>query len=277
MLLENRIVSFQGKPLFSKARFKTPFQVSGQMDDMACFFYMVEGSYEVFESRGAIKVGSNEALLKKCGNYVAHLHEGTWECITVFFYPDILHEIYKHQVPSFLSKKEGITRPKKMIANELIEKFINNLLIYFDNPDLMDEELALLKIKELVLILLKSEQYANVNKFLADLFTPDKLHFTSAIENNIYNNLSLEELAFICHKSLSTFKREFKKIYNETPSRYMKKRRLERAAELLHSTQQTISDIAYEVGFQDTTTFSASFRAQFDTSPSQYRLTQSRS
>ncbi len=275
MLLEESVVSFKGRPLFQKAKIKTPFRISGQMDDMACFFYLIEGAYEVIESRGAIRVGTNEALLKKCGNYVSQLDKGDWECITILFYPDVLHEIYKFEIPSFLSEKP-MAPPKKMVANELLDKFIQNLFIYFDNPELMDEELALLKLKELVLILMKSEQYASVSAFLANLFTPDKLHFTNAIENNIFTHMSIQELAFICHKSLSSFKREFRKIYNDTPSRYIKNRRLEHAAHLLISTGQSVSDIAYETGFQDITTFSASFREKFACPPSKYRLNQTR-
>ncbi|OJJ14929.1 hypothetical protein BKI52_40975 [marine bacterium AO1-C] len=276
MLIEESTVEFQGRPLFQRARFKTPFQVAGKMEDMACLFYMIEGAYEVFDTHGAVRIGSKEALLKKCGSYVAHLKKGDWDGIVIFFYPDILHEIYKYQTPSFLDNQTQTIQPKKMIGNELLHKFIQGLSIYFENPDLMDEELALLKIKELILILLKSEQYQNIRQFIATLFTPEKLHFTSAIESNLYNNLSLEELAFICHKSLSSFKREFKKIYNDTPAHYIKEKRLESAAQLLCSTNHSIADIAFEVGFQDVTTFSASFREKFNNSPTKYRLNQIR-
>ncbi|KAA3635604.1 MAG: AraC family transcriptional regulator [Bacteroidetes bacterium] len=274
MIIQESTVTFQGKPLFQRAKFKTPIQVAGKMEDMACLFYMVEGSYEVFDLHGAVKIGPTEALLKKCGSYVAHLKEGDWDGIVIFFYPDILHEIYKYESPSFLDKETRTLPPKKMIGNELLYKFINGLNIYFDNPELMDEELALLKMKELILILLKSEHYNNIQQFIADLFTPEKLHFTSAIESNIFSNISIEELAFICHKSLSSFKREFKKVYHETPARYIKERRLQHAAKLLSTTNHSITDIAFESGFQDTTTFSASFREKFNNSPSGYRLTQ---
>ncbi|MEL6672067.1 MAG: AraC family transcriptional regulator [Bacteroidota bacterium] len=275
MLIDHRTVSFQGKPLFQRARFKTPFQISGKMEDMACFFYMVEGSYEIFDMHGAVKMGPNEALLKKCGSYVSHLAEGKWDGVVIFFYPDILHEIYKHQPPAFLEQTKALP-PKKMVGNELVEKFIHSLMIYFDNPELMDEELALLKIKELILILLKSSQYQHVRQFMAHLFTPEKLYFTSVIEKNLFSNLSLEELAFICNKSLSSFKREFKRIYQQSPARYIKQRRLEQAARLLRTSGEAIAGIAYSVGFQDVTTFSASFREHFGDSPSAYRLAQTR-
>ncbi len=276
MLLEQKVLSFQGKPLFQRAKFKTPFEVSGSMDDMACFFYMVEGAYEIFDPHGSMTIGPQQALIKKCGNYVAHLKEGNWDGIVIFFYPEVLHEIYKHEPPSFMQEPYSYQLPKHQIGNELLDKFIQGLFLYFDNPSLMNEELALLKIKELILLLLRSEQQDVTQQFIRELFTPEKLHFTSVIESNLFSRVSMEELAFICHKSLSSFKREFRKIYNSTPARYIKQRRLEFAAQLLTSTDQSITNIAFEVGFQDVTTFSASFREKFNFAPTQYRLNQTR-
>lgn len=276
MLLEQKVLSFQGKPLFQRAKFKTPLEVSGSMDDMACFFYMVEGTYEIFDPNGSMTIGPQQALIKKCGNYVAHLKEGNWDGIVIFFYPEVLHEIYKHEPPSFIQQPQSYQLPKQQIGNELLDKFIQGLFLYFDNPSLMNEELALLKVKELILLLLRSEQQDLTQQFIRELFTPEKLHFTSVIESNLFSRLSMEELAFICHKSLSSFKREFRKIYNSTPARYIKQRRLEFAAQLLSSTDQSITDIAFEAGFQDVTTFSASFREKFNFAPTQYRLNQTR-
>lgn len=280
MFLNQNFINFRGKPLFQRARLKTPYRDSVELHDLACFFYIVEGTYEATEAHGGYKIGSKEALIKKCGNYVSHYlkTEEHQECeaVAIYLYPELFQEIYKNQLPSFLKETEQHIRPPKMVANELIDKFINNLFIYFENPSLIDEELALLKLKELVLILLKSEQYENVQKFLFDLFSPHKIAFTSVIENNIFSNISIEELAFICNKSLSSFKREFKKVYDETPARYIKNRRLEHAANLLLSSEDTISGIAYESGFQDVTTFSHSFHMKYKISPSQYRLNQIR-
>ncbi len=276
MLLEEQIINFKGKPLFQRAKFKTPFRVTGKMDDMACFFYILEGSCQAFASNGVVKLGAKEALMKKCGNSVTHFHEGKWEGVAIFFYSDVLHEVFKNSAPSFLSETPKVVTPKKIIANELIDRFINSLLIYFDNPELMDEELSLLKLKELVLILLKLEPQSNVHEFLSELFSPDKLKFTSTIENNISSSLSLKELAFLCNKSLSSFNREFKKVYNDTPSHYIKNKRLDYAAQLLCTTNDSIGGIAFDSGFQDVTTFSATFRFKFNDSPSNYRLKQIR-
>lgn len=250
------------------------------MKDLACFFYIVNGEYEAVEANGVYSIGSKEALIKKCGRYLGHFMQTekhqTCEAVAVYLYPDVLKEAYKNQVPAFLKGEYQPHPPKKMIANELLEKYINNLLVYFDNPELIDDDLAILKIKELVMILLKSEHYASVVEFLKHIFSPTSIEFTAVIENNIFSNISLDELAFITNKSLSSFKREFKKLYHETPAKYIKNRRLSHAADLLVSVDEPISRIAFQCGFQDPTTFSQAFMEKFGTSPSQFRLTKSR-
>lgn len=276
MILDEGFIMFKGMPLFQRARSTTPSGRLNNLQDLACFFYIVEGNYEAIESNGAFRVGTKEALIKKCGNYVAHFYgtETKQECeaVAIYLYPDLLHEIYKDELPSFLNEETIKNPPKVVVANELIDTFINNLFIYFENPSMIDDELAILKLKEFVLLLLKSEQYSSVQKFLSEIFSPGKLKFSNIIENNLFSNVTIEELAFVCNMSLSSFKREFKKTYNETPARYIKSKRLERAAYLITHTTDSISGIGYDCGFQDATTFSASFQVQFGTTPTKYRM-----
>ncbi|MBD80488.1 MAG: hypothetical protein CL840_16345 [Crocinitomicaceae bacterium] len=273
MEMDKTTIFFRGMPLFETATVKPPAKRLANMQNLACFFYILEGNYQISESNGAFRVGKREALIKKCGNYTAHFIKGENDedvkAVAVYLYPDLLHEIYKNEVPAFLG--ETPSKPRVLLPNELIDKYISNLFVYFDNPDMIDEALAKLKLKELVMLLLRSDYYESVQKFLAEIFSPNKLRFTSIIENNLYTSLSMEELAFICNRSLSSFKRDFKKEFGETPARYIKKRRLERAAQLLTSTEDSISGIAFECGFQDASTFSASFQEKYGMSASEYR------
>lgn len=163
MIINEQKISYKGKPMFYKNEFQTPLRACANMEDFACFVYMIDGTYEAFASYGGFKVGANEALIKKCGSYIANL-QGKFKSVTIYFHPDVLHEMYKYEVPSFLNTSvKNINLPKKIVANELLDKFINNLFIYFDNPNLMDDDLALLKKKKLILILLKSEQGSSIH------------------------------------------------------------------------------------------------------------------
>lgn len=267
-------VQFKSKPLFQRAEFSTPNRYLSKLHDYSCFFYIREGNYQVIEANGSFKIGENEALLKKCGNYISNFasneNDTRAEAIAVYFHPDIVKSIYSNELIEFLNNSEQRSKPV-IVGNELIEKYINNLVIYLDNPSLIDDELAELKFKELILILMKSQHSDSVRDFFGNLFNTQELKFQNIIENNIFNQMSIEELAFICNKSVSNFKRTFKQYFNNTPARYIKEKRLERAAELIATTTESISDIAYDCGFNDPTTFSAVFSNHHGVSPSLYR------
>ena len=279
MVLDSKIIEFKGMPLFQRARFRPPLDMSGAIKDFACFFYMVEGRMQSFDSRGKHELGEKEAVLKNCNNYVQRYiaNEGSHECeaIAIYLYPELLKTIYKNEVPSFV-KVEGNQQPEKLIGNQLVEQYMNNLALYFEQPDAFDEELGILKLKELMLILLKSQNHENIRVLLSDIFNPIDTEFQETIEKNIFNQLSLEQLAFISHMSLSTFKRTFKKVFEESPAKYIKRRRLEEAAKLLLCRDDAVSTIAFDVGFQDVTTFSTSFSEMFKESPKNYRKAQIR-
>ncbi|WP_410478174.1 helix-turn-helix transcriptional regulator [Pedobacter aquatilis] len=98
--------------------------------------------------------------------------------------------------------------------------------------------------------------------------------FRQVIDAHIYSNITIEELADHCNLSLSSFKREFAKNYNETPANYIKNRRLEKLAELLTASNNRINTIAFECGFNDLANFTRSFHIKYGVTPSQYRLDQ---
>ena len=275
MILESKTIEFEGMPLFQKARFKTPMDMQGAIRDFACFFYMVEGRMISYDSRGINKIGEKEAILKNCNNYIQrYIPAGkSEECtaIAVYLYPDLLRLIYQNETPSFL-KTDQTPVPKQFIGNRLIEQYMNNLTIYFESPESLDKELGILKIKELMMILLKSENHESIRQLLSEIFTPVNMAFKTTMEQNICNRLSLEQLAFITNMSLSKFKREFKKSFNETPARYIMNKRLDQAASWLLCGDTPVSSIAYDAGFQDVTTFSASFREKYELSPTEYRM-----
>ncbi|MEQ9063066.1 MAG: AraC family transcriptional regulator [Vicingaceae bacterium] len=279
-MISNTVIEFKGMPLFQKARFNSPTLMQGEIKDFACFFYMTEGVMFSYDARGEHRIGAKEAVMKHCGNYVqryvADKNSSECEAIAVYLYPELLKEIYRDEIPSFLKSHRDIPTPKRLIGNKLIEQYMNNLSIYFESPETLDEELGIIKLKELMMILLKSENHHNIRQLLSEIFAPVNVKFKEAVERNLFNHLNLEQLAFICNMSLSTFKREFKKTFGESPARFIKNHRLQHAASLLTCKSDPISAIAFDSGFLDVSTFSANFQEKFKTSPSQYRLNQSR-
>jgi AraC family transcriptional regulator len=92
------------------------------------------------------------------------------------------------------------------------------------------------------------------------------------IECNIGNQFTLQELAQVANFSKYHFNRIFYGVVGETPFQFITRVRIERAATLLKSpANESISEIAYKVGFTDISIFSRNFKNYFGVSASQYR------
>jgi AraC-like DNA-binding protein len=90
-------------------------------------------------------------------------------------------------------------------------------------------------------------------------------------EMHVESNSTIEELAFLCNMSLSTFKRKFSSIYNMAPSKWFLQQRMERAAALLRMGNEKPSDVYYKVGYESHSSFTHSFKQVFGVTPSEYQ------
>jgi AraC-like DNA-binding protein len=83
--------------------------------------------------------------------------------------------------------------------------------------------------------------------------------------------LDVPALARAAHLSPAHFSREFRRIFGETPHRYLLTRRLERAAALLRNTDRAVVEICLAVGLRSVGSFTTSFGKAFGLSPAAYR------
>ncbi len=91
------------------------------------------------------------------------------------------------------------------------------------------------------------------------------------MEANYTFNLSLAEFARIAHRSLASFKRDFKESFDTTPGKWLTEKRLEYAKLMLNTSKKRINEIAGESGFENVTHFSRVFKDRFGLSPLNYR------
>ena len=93
----------------------------------------------------------------------------------------------------------------------------------------------------------------------------------SYIETHFKEDINIEKVEEICHYSYRNINRIFQAIHNETIGKYVKRLRLEKAAQYLKYSDIEISDISVEVGFQDRAAFSKAFKKRYGHSPSDFR------
>lgn len=97
------------------------------------------------------------------------------------------------------------------------------------------------------------------------------LRARDAMDRHFAEPLDVATLARIAHLSASQFGRVFKRVYGETPHRYLQRRRIERAMTLLRQTDRPITDVAWDVGFASLGTFSRTFTSVVGCSPTEFR------
>lgn len=91
------------------------------------------------------------------------------------------------------------------------------------------------------------------------------------IDREFAQPLDVERLARDVSMSAGHLSRQFKLAYGESPYSYLMTRRVERAMALLRTTDLSVTDVCFAVGYQSLGTFSTRFTELVDVAPSRYR------
>ncbi len=96
------------------------------------------------------------------------------------------------------------------------------------------------------------------------------------IDANYPYDLTVEQIADSVSVSSSVCLRCFRQLLGTTPMQYVKKLRLEKAAELLKTTAKTAKEIAMECGFNDVSYFTKAFREKMGCTPKEFQKSHTR-
>lgn len=146
----------------------------------------------------------------------------------------------------------------------LLESCLASLIPYFEMNDL-PADIASLKITEAISILRAIDK--DIDDVLANFEEPGKIDLTSYMEKNFMFNMTMEKFGYLTGRSLTTFKRDFKKAFNTTPQRWLTQKRLELAHYQFVEKNKKPIDVCYEVGFENLSHFSYAFKKQFGYAP----------
>lgn len=186
--------------------------------------------------------------------------------ISLTFKRNVLRDFYNKFNKSDLPKETTVPeenvfwiKPKPDITS-----LFQSLTPYFDENLKPTEGVANLKLQEGIYALLNNSEI--FYPILFDFTEPWKVDILEFLNDNYMDDLTMEEIAAYTGRSLATFKRDFKKISNLTPQKWLIKKRLEAAYEKLKEGQK-VQDVYMEVGFRNASHFSTSFKRQYGVSP----------
>lgn len=241
------------------------------------FIYLINGSKSWYKGHNSWKLTAGDAIFVKRGAcLVEHFSEAPF-CMLVFVIPDFYIISFLRKNASLLPKEKqrgdipDVVIPVK--ADDLMTCFYKSVLPYFGMEKSPPEQLIELKFQELLLNLLNNPSntalIAHMNMLLQ---SPNpNLFLHHVMEQNFSCNLRLEEFARLCNRSLSSFKRDFSATLKTTPGRWLTKKRLEYAQELLSISNMSVSEISLECGFENHAHFSRAFKQRFGYPPKSFR------
>lgn len=108
-----------------------------------------------------------------------------------------------------------------------------------------------MKILELFHLLNHLVPEKEFTEFLFQLTLPKKRNIKTFVEHNFDKPLNIEDYAYLTGRSVSTFRRDFKAQFKTTPKKWLKEKRIEKAVHLLHNQEISVTQLAYEVGYEN--------------------------
>ena len=139
-------------------------------------------------------------------------------------------------------------------------------------PAALNADAALRRTKaEEILLYMHARQPARFAAFLAAaLGDRTELPLRTVVARHQDGHLTIPELAFLCHMSVSTFKRRFQEAFGMAPGRYLHQRRMERAKAMLDRKLRP-SEIYLDLGYESLAAFSTEFKKHFGVAPTALR------
>ena len=196
-----------------------------------------------------------------------------YRSIVIKFSRNFLKEFYQtinqRDIPSD-SKREKVSLMKFPPNRPDVRTLFESLVPYFDEGRQPDEDMLRMKMNEGLRIILETD--VNLYASLFDFVDPWKIDIVDFMENNYMNELSMEEMAYFTGRSLATFKRDFKKVSELTPQKWLIRRRLEAARDLIIKGSQKVSEICYDVGFKNLSHFSKLYKEMYGIAPTLFKV-----
>ena len=232
--------------------------------------YVYSGEMLLDNGKEQIHVGKGECVFIPRDHHITMYKktcDGERYCgIFLSFTRKFLREMYgKLELPKMAVDTPKIEQALRLPKTAEITSLFASMTPYFDPNVKPQDDFMHLKLQEGLLALLHID-----NRFVPTLFDFNeawKIDILEFMNANYMYEFSLEELAHYTGRSLATFKRDFKKLSDLIPEKWLIRKRLEVAYQLMKEGGKRISDVYAEVGFKNPSHFSTAFKRQYGVPP----------
>ncbi len=244
--------------------------------------YVVRGTKHIYYGDACHTVSKGEIFYMGVGNhYVEDIPEEgrPFEQVIVYYSPELLQRtlLYLNMNYSInISNSHSCDRCRRLNhvsteASTTLRSFFTHAVSYLQDDNFMHDEAAEnIKLTELMYLIVSQSDGCLKSKILSNM-DASRDNFEQIIYSHIFCDISIEELSTLCNRSLTSFKKEFKRHFYMPPHRWFIRQRLMQSRLLLISTSKSISEIGIECTFPNTSHFIKLFKKEYGTTPAIYR------
>ncbi|MDD4413781.1 MAG: AraC family transcriptional regulator [Oscillospiraceae bacterium] len=232
----------------------------------------------IYSGKLLIEDGERRIWIKKgecafiCRNHRITMHKlsagkEAFSSVFINFKRTFLKEFYsqldRSKLPSNRKRfRQNIIRMPHIPS---IESLSVSLQPYFDTSFTPSDEIMNIKLVTGAYTLLQYDE--RFYPALFDFTNPWKIDILDFMDKNYMCELSIEDMAAFTGRSLATFKRDFRKVSDLSPERWLIRKRLEVARDKMLSEGKKPSEVYTEVGFKNLSHFYTAYKKQYGISP----------
>lgn len=280
--MEQNAIQESGQPMIVKYVETSHTGIQSHSLSRYAVGYVVRGTKYIYYGDKRLRLDRGDVFYLGIGHHYTEdvPDEGhPFEQIVFYYTPDELQRIllhlnitYRMTISNNHSCEECRTRSSVfMPAWTALRNFFQSANNYLrDELFLRDEAAENIKMTELIYHLASHEDCCLKSKLLSNIDTA-KENFEQTVYSHIFCECSIEELAQLTNRSLTSFKKEFRRLFRMPPHKWFIRQRLMHSRLLLISTSKSISEIGIECTFPNTSHFIKLFKKEYALTPATYR------
>lgn len=246
--------------------------------DWHLFSFLQQGTKTVSYASGTEAINPDRFLFLPSGNCLMSeksADNGKYRSLLLFVHKEVFGRFFeKHPEYTSASRHDDRIMGQQPISIEkdiFIYNLIDSLEIMSRAKDGFSSALCELKFEELMIYLVNKHPQL-VGYFKSVCAGREEDYMLRSVMENHQDSVTVDELAFLCNMSVSTFKRKFTKIFDDSPKQWLLKKRMCRAEYLLREKGLTASDIYVMMGYENLSSFIQAFKKFYGVTPKQYQL-----
>ncbi len=232
---------------------------------------VLNGSLQVENPDGEITIiNKNQIVLLPKGLYMISdiiPKNQSFEAVVFFFDEEIIDEFL---IGFEVRKPENSSETVIIDYDQNLRLFVDTLITLYRGK--FQNQFTKSKLLEFLHLIAVSDKGKTFISKLQSLKHRERRNIKKFMIGNFEKPLDIEDYAYLTGRSISTFRRDFKSKFNISPKKWLIEKRLEKAAALLKEKSDSVTNIALQVGYENTSHFIKAFQKKFDISPKQFQI-----